>query len=126
MFLEESGGSLLAGDLVAGIGTIVIDPPEGDMTRYLASLDRAAALSPTTLFPAHGPTILEAGAKLAEYSRHRAWREERIAAAWGEGVRDTEALLDRVYDDIEPIARPLAARQLAAHLDRLRELGRID
>lgn len=125
VFLEESGGSLVAGDLIAGVGTIVIDPPEGDMSDYLDSLDKAAALGAATLFPAHGPTILDAGAKLAEYSRHRAWREERVAAAWAEGVRATEALLDRVYDDIEPIARPLAARQLEAHLDRLRALGRI-
>lgn len=126
VFLEESGGSLVAGDLVAGIGTIVIDPPEGDMTDYLASLEKAAALAPTTLFPAHGPTIRDARGKLAEYARHRAWREDRIEDAWRDGIHETGPLLDRVYDDVEPIARPLAARQLEAHLIRLRALGRID
>ena len=126
VFLEEAGGALIAGDLVAGIGTIVIDPPEGDMTDYLASLEKTAALAPATLFPSHGPTIRDARGKLAEYSRHRVWREDRIETAWGDGVHETGPLLDRVYDDVQPIARPLAARQLEAHLIRLRALGRID
>ncbi|MCB1036677.1 MAG: MBL fold metallo-hydrolase, partial [Acidobacteria bacterium] len=34
-FYDETYGSLIAGDLVAGFGTIVIDPPEGDMDAYL-------------------------------------------------------------------------------------------
>src|SRR6185369_11254584 len=70
-FLAESHGSVLAGDLVAGLGTIVVDPPEGDMDDYLASLARLADLHPRTLFPAHGPAIQNAVGKLREYIEHR-------------------------------------------------------
>ncbi len=118
-FLEERTGALLAGDMIAGIGTIVIDPPEGDMDDYLASLERLERLDARTLFPAHGPTIRGARAKLHEYIDHRLWREERILEAWRSGLRELDELLPRVYDDTPKIAHPLARRQLQAHLDRL-------
>jgi ribonuclease/clavin/mitogillin len=124
-FLEEGERSLLAGDMVAGIGTIVVDPPEGDMDDYLGSLARLAALRPKTLFPAHGPAIKDAEAKLREYLDHRLWREERILAAWQEGLREPAAMLPVVYDDVPPEAHPIAARQIQAHLERLRRGGRI-
>jgi glyoxylase-like metal-dependent hydrolase (beta-lactamase superfamily II)/8-oxo-dGTP pyrophosphatase MutT (NUDIX family) len=125
-FHEEAGGSLIAGDMVAGIGTIVIDPPEGDMDDYLASLERLLLLAPSTLFPAHGPPILDAAGKLREYLDHRRWREERVLEAWNAGLREPEAMLPTVYDDAPREAWPLAARQIEAHLRRLRRAGRIE
>lgn len=124
-FFEESQGSLICGDLVAGIGTIVIDPPEGDMTDYLASLERMAALPPRTLFPAHGPAIEDAVGKLREYVAHRLRREEKVLAAWGQGLRSAKQMVASVYDDAPDAARMLAERQIEAHLARLRTLGRI-
>ncbi len=124
-FFDEMGGSLIAGDMVAGIGTIVIDPPEGDMQAYLDSLERLVALEPKTLFPAHGPVIKNGVQQLKELIAHRLWREERIRAAWEDGLRDTDALVARAYDDTPQEAWPIAARQLLAHLDRLRAMGRI-
>ncbi|RPH53135.1 MBL fold metallo-hydrolase [bacterium] len=124
-FLEETQRSLLAGDMVAGIGWIVVDPPEGDMDDYLGSLEKLAALRPHTLFPGHGPVVKNAEARLREYIAHRLWREERIAEAWTEGLRSPESMLPRVYDDAPQEAWPLAQRQILAHLARLRKQGRI-
>ncbi len=124
-FFEERQGSLLCGDLVAGIGTIVIDPPEGNMSDYLASLDRMLALLPRTLFPAHGPAIEDAPGKLREYVEHRQRREDKVLAAWGQGLRSAREMVATVYDDAPDAARPLAERQIEAHLSRLRVLGRI-
>lgn len=125
-FLDETWGSLVAGDMAAGIGTIVIDPPQGDMDAYLASLDRLIALAPKTLFPAHGPTLRDAAGKLRELRDHRLWREERVLAAWRDGLRDPAAMLPRVYDDAPREAWPLAERQVLAHLERLRRAGKVD
>lgn len=124
-FFDETHGSVLTGDLVAGLGTIVVDPPEGDMDDYLASLDKLAALDPRTLFPSHGPAIKNAVAKLREYIEHRLWREERVLAAWSRGLRAPGEMLATVYDDVPKEAHPLAERQILAHLDRLRKVGRI-
>jgi ribonuclease/clavin/mitogillin len=124
-FFEEAGGSLLAGDLVAGIGTIVIDPPEGDMDAYLASLDKAGALLPKTLFPAHGPAVKDAGGYLAQYAEHRLWREAKVAEAWKEGKRTPAEMLPTVYADVAKEAHPIAERQILAHLERLKSRGEL-
>jgi ribonuclease/clavin/mitogillin len=124
-FLELGQRSLLAGDMVAGLGTIVIDPPEGDMDDYLSSLGKLVALAPRTLFPGHGPAVKNAVPKLREYIEHRLWRERRVLAAWREGRRDPEAMLPVVYDDVPREAWPLAARQVLAHLARLRRAGQL-
>jgi ribonuclease/clavin/mitogillin len=125
-FLELGQRSLLAGDMVAGLGTIVVDPPEGDMDDYLASLAKLVALAPRTLFPGHGPAVKNAVPKLREYIEHRLWREGRVLAAWREGRRDPEAMLPTVYDDVPREAHPLAARQILAHLARLRRAGQLE
>ena len=125
-FLELGQRSLLAGDMVAGLGTIVVDPPEGDMDDYLASLAKLVALAPHTLFPGHGPAVKNAVPKLREYIEHRLWREGRVLAAWREGRRDPESMLPAVYDDVPREAYPLAARQVLAHLARLRRAGQLE
>jgi len=125
-FLEEEQRSLLAGDMVAGIGMIVVDPPEGNMDDYLGSLARLAALRPATLFPGHGPVVKNAVAKLREYIDHRLWREQRVLEAWSAGRRTPEEMLPTVYDDVPEAAHPLARRQILAHLERLRRAGRLD
>lgn len=124
-FHEERLGSLLAGDMVSAVSTIVVDPPEGDMDAYLASLERLAELAPTMLFPGHGPAILDAVGKLRQFVEHRLWREEKVLAAWRAGLREPDAMLPEVYDDAPRQAWPLAARQILAHLRRLEKAGTI-
>lgn len=124
-FFAEESASFLAGDLVAGVGTIVIDPPEGNMDDYLASLDKARALAPNTLFPAHGPAVKDAAGYLAIYKEHRLWREGKVEAAWREGKRSPKEMLPVVYDDVPKEAYPIAERQVLAHLERLKRAGRL-
>lgn len=125
-FLEETNGSMLVGDLIAGFGTIVIDPPEGNMGDYLGSLRRIRDLTPRALFPSHGPVTVDAVAKLDEYVQHRQWREGRVLEAWTAGIKEPAAMLDRVYDDVPPIAHPLAQRQIVAHLEHLEASGKLE
>lgn len=124
-FLDETWGSLIAGDMVAGVSTIVIDPPQGDMDAYLASLERLAELAPKTLFPAHGPAIKNAVATLRRYVEHRLWREDKVLAAWNDGLREPAQMVPVVYEDTPQQAWPLAQRQILAHLERLRRAGRL-
>jgi endoribonuclease LACTB2 len=124
-FEVEATGDLVAGDMVAGFGTIVIDPPEGDMDLYLASLDRLRELAPRTLFVGHGAPFLDSVIKLTEYRDHRLAREAQILACWEDGEREPQAMLPRVYPEIAPAVVPLAERQILAHLVRLERLGRL-
>jgi len=124
-FEVEATGDLIAGDMVAGFGTIVIDPPEGDMDLYLASLDRLRELAPRTLFVSHGAPFLDSVTKLTEYRDHRLAREAQILDCWETGVREPQAMIPRVYPEIAAAVFPLAERQILAHLARLERLGRI-
>jgi glyoxylase-like metal-dependent hydrolase (beta-lactamase superfamily II)/8-oxo-dGTP pyrophosphatase MutT (NUDIX family) len=125
-FLEETTGFLVAGDMVAGDGSIIVDPDEGDMRDYLDSLRRMAELAPRALLPAHGLTITDPQAKIAEYIHHRLWREERVANALAARGRATAlALVPAVYEDVPTHLHPLAARSLLAHLQKLVKDGRV-
>lgn len=124
-FLEENTGFLVAGDMVAGIGTILIDPSEGDMAQYLDSLAAMKALAPRVLLPAHGGAITDPIARLDHYIEHRLWREGRVVSALGShGPATSRELVAVVYEDVPPAVHPLAERSLLAHLAKLATEGR--
>lgn len=125
-FLDETHGSLLVGDLAAGVGTIVIDPPEGDMDAYLGSLERMIDLAPQTVFPAHGPPQVPGADKLRELREHRLDREQKVLAAWRAGKKTPGEMVAEVYDDAPREVHPIAERQIAAHLLRLEKLGLLE
>jgi glyoxylase-like metal-dependent hydrolase (beta-lactamase superfamily II) len=113
------GDAMIAGDMVAGVGTILIDPGDGDMAVYLASLERMLARPAMTLLPAHGPAIPDGHGKLREYLAHRRLREARVIAALRERPRALAELVAEAYDDTPRALWPLAERSLLAHLVKL-------
>jgi endoribonuclease LACTB2 len=122
---EARNGSLITGDLIAGLGTVVIDPPEGHMATYFDSLNRMHALPATALFPAHGPVIANAKGKIQEYLDHRIEREKNILRAWQSGSREPSAIVKEVYTDVPAAMYGLAERSVIAHLEKLREDGQL-
>jgi glyoxylase-like metal-dependent hydrolase (beta-lactamase superfamily II)/ADP-ribose pyrophosphatase YjhB (NUDIX family) len=122
---EAQNGSLITGDLMAGFGTIVIDPPEGHMATYFDSLKRMHDLPVTALFPAHGPVIANAKVKIQEYLDHRMDREKNILGVWRGGRREPAAIVKEVYTDVPSAMYGLAERSVIAHLEKLREEGQL-
>jgi glyoxylase-like metal-dependent hydrolase (beta-lactamase superfamily II) len=119
-FEVAGAGATIAGDMVAGVGTILIDPSEGDMAEYLASLGALLARPQATLLPAHGPPIVDGHGKLREYIAHRQMREARVVAALGARSDTAVAeLVAEVYADTPRVLWPLAERSLLAHLAKL-------
>src|SRR5207244_12296665 len=53
-FYEPRYRLLFAGDMISTITSIVIVPPEGDLSVYLSSLRRLRGLDARLLLPAHG------------------------------------------------------------------------
>lgn len=123
-YLAETG-SLISGDMVAGHSTIIIDPPEGNMTEYMESLQKLAALEPKVLLPSHGTMIANAVERLNGLYAHRLRREQQVLEAWRQGLRDPVEILPAVYTDISVQEYPMAERQIAAHIERLQRLGMI-
>jgi glyoxylase-like metal-dependent hydrolase (beta-lactamase superfamily II) len=120
-----AGGACFAGDLVMGQGSVFIMPGEGSLSAYLDSLRRLRALDLDVLCPGHGPYVWDPAAKLDEYIAHRLDRERLLLAALDAGARTDDDLLDRAWSDVGPDLRPVAALSLHAHLDKLREEGRL-
>lgn len=124
-FLEERSGALVAGDMVAGVGTILIEPGDGDMALYLESLRRLAGLDAHALVPAHGGVLRPPGLVLERYVEHRLAREQRVLDALrdhGAPARPAE-LLARAYADAPRSVWPLAALSTEAHLQKLERDG---
>lgn len=120
-FLEETSGTLIAGDMVANPGTIVVSlEHRGDMSAFLASLERLLHEEFTMLIPAHGMPPGDPKKKLREHLEHRLWRESKIRQALERGCSTMRDLLAASYDDVMPEVWPLAEYTLRAHLKRLR------
>lgn len=122
-FLEERSRALLAGDMVAGVGTILVDPGEGDMTAYMASLEELRTLGPRVILPGHGPFSDHPDRTLEGQLDHRRMRETRIREALGPEPRSVDALLPEVYDDVPEAFLGFAAQSLVAHLRKLEAEG---
>jgi ribonuclease/clavin/mitogillin len=122
-FRDEASAAVIAGDMVAGLGTILIDPSGGHMATYLASLAQMLAAGTGALLPAHGPVIADGPAKLREYIAHRNMREARVRAALGDTPKTAAELCAIAYADTPSFLWPLAERSLLAHLVKLVEDG---
>jgi len=119
-FLEENTQTLLGGDIVAQMGTIVIAPQiEGNMQHYLDSLNRLLDEEFRVILPAHGLPIGKAKEKIQATIDHRLAREQKLIDALNRGFRSMEDLIAQVYNDVDPSIRPLAEQSLLAHLQKL-------
>jgi glyoxylase-like metal-dependent hydrolase (beta-lactamase superfamily II) len=119
------GRACFTGDTVLGTGSVFIAPGEGSLSAYLESLRRLRELDLDVLCPGHGPYVRNPAAKLDEYIAHRLDRERRLADALASGLRTRDELLDAAWPDAPAELRPAAALTLAAHLEKLREEGRL-
>jgi glyoxylase-like metal-dependent hydrolase (beta-lactamase superfamily II) len=119
---EPDAGALLAGDMVATVGTILIEPEDGDMTEYIAQLERLRALGSRVVLPAHGAPIEDPEALFDRYVRHRRMREAKVLRALlarGPDGGTAEDLVPRAYDDTPEPLFGLALLSLRAHLAKL-------
>jgi len=119
--------AMVAGDMVSGLSSILLDPPEGELGQYLASLERMRTLSPELLLPAHGPVITDGTAFLAETIAHRHSRSTQIistlAATAGQGLK---GITKHIYAGLIPEDfLPIAERQVLCHLRWLEGKGRV-
>ena len=115
---DPVSGSLIAGDMVAGEGTILVLPDEGDLGEYLNSLELLKTLEVERVYPAHGPilppTVFE------EYIDHRNMRSGLILEALSkEGGLSALQLVPRIYPELPASYERVASLQITTHLNWL-------
>ena len=113
---------IFTGDHVIDGSTVVIDPPDGSMNQYLASLRKVKELCPAALAPGHGDLIHEPDRAIDWIIDHRLQREAKVVAALKDnpGLTSME-LVPRVYKDVDERLYGWAERSLLAHLIKLEE-----
>jgi glyoxylase-like metal-dependent hydrolase (beta-lactamase superfamily II)/8-oxo-dGTP pyrophosphatase MutT (NUDIX family) len=125
-FHDERRGILLTGDNVVGLGSVLIDPPQGNMIDYLHSLDRMRSISGLTiLFGGHGAAVAAPYEKIDDYISHRLEREAKILEAVKSGITSPREIVTAVYTDVSPKAYEMAERSVIAHLEKLRIEGKV-
>jgi glyoxylase-like metal-dependent hydrolase (beta-lactamase superfamily II)/8-oxo-dGTP pyrophosphatase MutT (NUDIX family) len=123
-FLHERTRSLFTGDhITGGTGTVIIDPPEGDMAAYIASLERLLREPIETLFPGHGSPQGAASRRIRWLIDHRREREAKVRAALGHEPLPLADLVERAYQDTPRELWRYAERSLLAHLIKLEAEG---
>lgn len=117
-------GAVLTGDTILGVGTTVLDYPDGKLGDYLDSLDRLEDLGPATVLPAHGPLLPALDSIVRAYRDHRQDRLGQIRAALEElgAEAGVQEVADAVYAAVDPAVRPAAELSVAAQLDYLRSV----
>jgi len=126
VLLED--GLLFSGDHILNGSTTVVDPPDGNMNDYMASLDLLSAACATHsiefILPAHGYVLDCASAAIARLRAHRLQREAkilRVMQANPQGTMDEWVAL--AYDDVDPRIWPVAKRSLLAHVQRIASMA---
>jgi len=117
-----------AGDTVLGEGSVFVAAGGGGLTGYLAALERLRDLELDAICPGHGPVVWDPRERVAHYIEHRLERERKVLAAIEAGARTNDEILERAWDDAPleiPVLRAAAATTLEAHLEKLREEGRL-
>jgi glyoxylase-like metal-dependent hydrolase (beta-lactamase superfamily II) len=97
---------LFTGDHAMQGSTVVINPPDGEMAAYFASLRRVADEAGNTfdeVAPGHGFLIGQPQKALQALIAHRRQRESKVRAVLADtGAATIDTLLPRVYDDVAP------------------------
>ncbi len=117
--------ALFTGDVILGGSTTVIPSDDGNLADYLDSLRRLQRLDVRRIYPAHGPVIEDAPAKIREYIDHRMLRERQILEVLGDGLLTIPAMVERIYAEVPKALHAMAAMSVESHLKKLKKEGRV-
>lgn len=121
--MPDSKTWFIVGDLIQGIGTVVIAKPEGHMATYFATLQKVIDLDPAVIVPSHG-MAMGTTYRLQETLKHRRMRESAVLTLHRAGKTPAE-MLPLLYQGVDSRLWPLAAMNIESHLDKLRDEGQL-
>lgn len=114
---------MFTGDHVMGWNTTVIAPPEGNMAKFLASLERLMQRHDKMFLPGHGGRIQTPQRVVKAYIMHRKWREQTILACLEDGVNTIPRIVARLYGTLDAELKEAAALSVLGHLQHLISRG---
>ena len=124
-FALREENALFTGDHVMGWSTSVIGPPDGDMTAYMASLEKLLARSEDVYWPTHGTCIRDVKTYVQAFIDHRLDRERQILACLKDGYTRITDMVPVMYTETDPRMYGAAARSVLAAMIRLLDTGQV-
>ena len=112
--------ALFSGDHVMGWSTSVVSPPDGDMTDYMASLEKLIGRDDRVYYPGHGLEIDRPERLVRGMLGHRKQREGQITRLLAAGPMPIAELVGRMYVGLDARLIPAAERSVLAHLYDMR------
>jgi len=116
---------IFSGDHVMAWASSLVSPPDGDLTDFMASLRKVAALDGHIFYPGHGPQITEPMLRINWLQDHRLGRESQILNLLTQAPANAAALARQIYTDTPNALLPAARRNVLAHLIDLAQSGRL-
>ncbi|MDD2877318.1 MAG: MBL fold metallo-hydrolase [Acidiphilium sp.] len=114
---------LFSADHVMSWSSSIVNPPDGDMRAYYASLLRLLERDDTIYLPGHGPILANPRALVAEMLAHRRHREAAILCALRTAPASVADLATKLYANHNPMLKFAAERNVLAHLLKLHAEG---
>jgi glyoxylase-like metal-dependent hydrolase (beta-lactamase superfamily II) len=106
-----------------GWNTTVIAPPEGNMAKFLASLEKLLPRHDKVFLPAHGGRVQTPQRVVRAYIMHRQWREQTILACLEDGVSTIPRIVSKIYGALDADLKAAAALSVLAHLEHMISRG---
>ncbi len=111
--------TILAGDVVANRGSTWVGLPEGDVSDYLATLERLQDLGADLIGPGHGEVITNPQERLQQSKAHRLEREQQVLDTLGSEQLSLDELRTRIYPQVPERMTKLVEGSVLAHLKKL-------
>jgi glyoxylase-like metal-dependent hydrolase (beta-lactamase superfamily II) len=108
--------ALFTGDHIMGWASSLVSPPDGDLTAFMASTRKLAALDVKILYPGHGDPVTDPAARIEWLLAHRTGREQQILARLGATPATIGDLAAAIYSGTPAALIPAAERNVFAHL----------
>lgn len=121
--MPDNKAWMIVGDLIQGIGTVVIAKPEGDMAAYFKTLQWVIDQDPKVILPSHGQAM-GSTFRIAETLRHRQMREQQILALH-QNATSPQRMVEMIYAGVDKRLWGLARMNIDCHLQKLEDEGRL-
>ncbi len=125
-FALKETAALFTGDHVMKWSTTVVSPPDGDMSDYMASLQKLYNREDRVYYPAHGPAVEKPRQLVRGMIGHRRQREAQILRLLGQGPHRIPDMVAVMYKGLDPRLTGAAGRSVLAHLVDLQNKGRVE
>ena len=119
------GGDVVLDEITPNVGRWP-DTAADPLGRYLATLDRVAALAPSVVYPGHGPVIRSAARRAREIAGHHDERLDAAAGALAGGAESAYDAAQIIWREEPPgfHEQRFALVEAISHLERLAATGR--